>query len=182
MAVVAYVHRVATSPYVVERSIDIDAPLAAVWAAVSDPASYGRWSPEATGARYRGELPLRVGDRFTGHSRVWVPWTAACTVVRVEPERAFAFDASVAGVTVSRWTYEVRPVDGDRGGDLGHTAPTTVVQRWEDLRRGLTGRAIRPAGVFVGRGVDAATRNAVTMTETLRRLKADLEEQAASAP
>ena len=58
------------SPREIVESIDIAAPPSAVWAAVSDPCSYGRWSPEATGATRRsGSGTWAVGDRFTGHNR-----------------------------------------------------------------------------------------------------------------
>ena len=52
---------------------------------------------------------------------------------------------------------------------------TRVTETWDDLRQGITGTAVKPAGIFIGRGLSARDRNAITMAETLRRLKEDLE-------
>lgn len=161
---------VSPAPIRVEQSVVIAAPPALVWSAVSDPTAYGRWSPEATGARVRGRGrdagPLRVGDVFTGRNRVWLPWATRCEVVAVDEERRFAYDASMAGLPIARWSFELQPrPDGATG----------VTQVWEDHRTGARGAVMRPAGLVVGRGLDASRRNEATMRETLRRLKNDLE-------
>ena len=147
--------------------IDVDVPVSEVFAAVSDPRNYGRWSPEASGADLPTANPLRTGDRFTGHSRLWVPWNGHCTVVDVVPEQRFSFEVRVLGVRAARWTYETRAT----------ATGTHVTEIWDDLRTGVTGTLIKPSGLLVGRGISARKRNAVTMAETLRRLKSDLESQ-----
>lgn len=155
------------SPREVVASVDIAATPAAVWAAVSDPCSYGRWSPEAKGAvRRSGSGPWSVGDRFIGRNRKWVPWSTQCRVVAARTERVFAFDVDLGPFPIARWSYELEALPD--GG-------TRVTERWTDRRDGLRGRVVKPAGLAVGRGYDAAERNRVTMQATLDALKAGLE-------
>ena len=155
------------APQEIVVTAHIAAPPAAVWAAVSDPESYGRWSPESTGARRRsGVGPWAVGDRFTGRNRVWVPWTTSCRIAAAHTERRFAFDVDLGPFPIARWSYELEPLTD--GG-------TRVTERWTDRRHGILGRIARPAGLAVGRGYDAATRNRLTMQATLDALKSDLE-------
>jgi len=154
------------APHEVVESVVVRAPIDGVWAAVSDPCGYGRWSPEALGAvRRSGSGPWAVGDTFTGRNKVWVPWTTQCRVVASDPEREFAFEVALGPVMLARWAYELREVAGG----------TEVTERWTDRRDGPVGSVVRPIGVFVGRGVNAAERNRVTMRATLDALWADLE-------
>ena len=154
------------APVRVSHSIEVNAPIEVVFEAISDPRQYSRWSPESNGAHLPHVPPLHVGDSFTGANQLWIPWTGDCTVVAVDPLKRFSFDVKVLHVTVSRWTYETTATDS--GG-------TVVTETWDDLRgSGFSGRAIRPAGIFVGRGINAAARNSVTMQETLKKLAADL--------
>ncbi|MEI8081978.1 MAG: SRPBCC family protein, partial [Actinomycetes bacterium] len=88
----------------VSLNVDIAVPVSVAYAAVSDPRKYGRWSPEATGAQLPSGGLLKVGDRFTGRSRVWVQWSGNCIVVAAEPDKRFAFEVSIAGIRVSGWT------------------------------------------------------------------------------
>ena len=155
------------SPREVVETVAIDAAPPAVWAAVSDPCGYGRWSPEATGAiRRSGSGPWAVGDRFTGRNRAWVPWTTQCRVVAARTDRRFAFDVDLGPFPIARWSFELEPLD---------TGGTRVTQRWTDRRVGVLGTIAKPAGLAVGRGYDAATRNRITMRATLDALKRDLE-------
>jgi hypothetical protein len=155
-----------SSPDVIEQ-VDIAASPADVWCAVSDPTAYGRWSPEATGAvRRTGAGAFAVGDRFTGRNRLALPWTTRCRVVAAQIEQRFAFDVAFGPVPIARWSYELVPLP--EGG-------TRVTERWTDRREGILGAVVRPAGLLVGRGYDAAERNRATMRETLSNLKADLE-------
>jgi uncharacterized protein YndB with AHSA1/START domain len=151
----------------VTESIQVDVEPSVVWAAVSDPASYARWSPEAVGVRRRGagSGPWTVGDRFTGINRTMVTWVTQCRVVVAEPDSEFAFEADFGPLPVSRWAYELA---ADAGG-------TRVTERWTDRRTGLAGFVMRPAGWMVGRGADAARHNRRTMRATLEAMKAELE-------
>ena len=154
-------------PDVVER-IDIAAPPAVVWSAVSDPSQYGRWSPEATGARRRGKAngPWSLGDRFFGTNRHWVPWATNCRVAAAVPLEEFAFDVDLGPFPLSRWAYELSPLPD--GG-------TRLAERWTDRRVGWMGTLVKPTGLLVGRGMDAAGRNRETMRATLAAIKSDVE-------
>ncbi|MFM7598060.1 MAG: SRPBCC family protein [Actinomycetota bacterium] len=155
------------SPYEVVEIVTIDAPPAVVWAAVSDPCGYGRWSPEATGAtRNSGTGAWAVGDRFTGLNKARLSWRTQCRVVAAQSERRFAFDVNVGPFPLAQWAFELEALPDGR---------TRVTQRWTDRRDGVLGALVKPAGLPVGRGYDAATRNRQTMRATLDALKADLE-------
>lgn len=152
----------------VTESIAVDAPAAVVWPLVSDPANYARWSPEATGVRRRrGSGAWRVGDVFVGSNKAWLRWSTTCTVTAADAERGkFAFDVDFARVPVARWGYTV--TDAEAGGCV-------VTETWLDRRSGVVGALIKPSGVFIGRRLDAATRNRQTMKATLAALKAEAE-------
>lgn len=155
------------SPREVSTSIDIDAPVAAVWAAVSDPQEYKRWSPESTGAiRKTGTGPWAVGDRFTGSNSASVKWSTQCRVTAAVQDRRFAFDVRIGPIPIARWAYELESLPG---------GTTRVTERWTDRRDGILGAIVKPAGLLVGRGYDAAAHNLATMRATLQSLKADLE-------
>ena len=157
------------SPHEIAEIVAIAVPPPVVWAAVSNPADYGRWSPEATGATRRSpepSSPWAVGDRFTGHNRARFSWRTQCRVVAAQTDRRYAFDVNVGPFPIARWSFELTPLPD--GG-------TRVTQRWTDRRDGILGTLVKPAGIPVGRGYDAATRNRITMRATLDALKADLE-------
>lgn len=136
-----------------------------VWALVSDPANYARWSRQVTGLhRLRGSGAWSPGDSWIGTNRLRLPWATRCTVVRADAEWLFAFTADAGPFPISLWSYELSPV---RGG-------TEVTERWVDQRFGV-GRVVRLAGPIVGRGRDAASHNLSTMRQTLDALKAEAE-------
>ena len=155
------------SPHEVVEVVTIAAPPSAVWAAVSDPCGYGRWSPEATGAqRTSGDGAWAVGDRFTGLNKARLSWRTQCRVVVAQTERRFAFDVNVGPLPIARWAFELEELPDGR---------TFVTQRWTDRRDGVLGALAKPAGIPVGRGYNAANRNRQTMRATLDALKAELE-------
>ncbi len=151
----------------VSEAIVVDADINVVWELVSDPTNYPRWSPEANGVRRRsGTGRWQVGDVFTGSNRIWLPWSTTCRVVQASPPEAFAFDVTFSVLPVARWSYELAP---------NSTGGTLVTERWEDHRTGIRGAIVKPSGLLVGRGRDAAIRNRATMRATLAHLKAEAE-------
>lgn len=150
----------------VTSQIRIEAPIDAVWAMVSTPDNYPRWSPEATAIRrISGEGPYRVGDKFAGSNRIWLPWTTLCTVTEVEPHVRFAFLASFAGASIAEWGYSLRETEGG----------CVVTETWDDRRHVVSKVALVPLSVTLGRGRDAASHNRRGMAATLAALKADAE-------
>jgi len=147
----------------VSEQIVIQAPPAAVYAAVSDVKGMARWSPECFAVWKRPN-----GRRFVGWNRRGpFVWFTSCRVTTDEPGAEFAFDVTTFGMPVSRWGYRFTP-SGEG---------TLVTEYWIDRRnRGayVLGR------VFTGKVVhDRPAANRDGMRLTLARLKADLEQAAA---
>ena len=151
----------------VEESVEVQAPAALVWALVSDPMNYPMWSPEATATRRtRGSGVWSVGDTFRGANKARLPWTTMCTVVEADFHTGFSFRVNVGPFPVAHWGYRVEP--------LGTTS-SRVTETWHDARTGLRGALMKPSGLLVGRGWDAASWNRRTMRATLLALKAHAE-------
>jgi hypothetical protein len=129
----------------VVEQVDIDAPRERVWAAVSDPAAYRRWSPESTGMRRldgeRGE-PWTVGQRFVGSPG------GRCGISRIVTTR------TPGGLTVDFALPRPRA-------SAGGAARRAGAERWRDAR-GCGGAVMRPAGLLVG---GAPARNRATMRD-----------------
>ncbi|MGV1086448.1 MAG: SRPBCC family protein [Mycobacterium sp.] len=147
----------------ISESIDVNISAAEAYRLVSDPRNYGRWSPEATGASFTGDFPLAEGSRFTGQNKLWLPWTGACQVVKADGT-TFAFDVKIAGIRISRWSYIVEAAGSG----------ARITERWDDLRTGLLGNLMKPAGMFVGRGTSAEKRNAFNIHATLTAIANDV--------
>ena len=164
----------------VQESITIAAPPAQVYAAVSDVAGIGRFSPEASGATLRGDRSASpaAGTRFIGHNRgraAWQRWSTQCTVTVAEPGRAFGFDVHFLGLPISAWRYDLEPVGPGR-------AATLVTETWVDRRSGLPGSVMVNGGALLTGVRDRAAHNRAGMRQTLERLKAALESAAAEPP
>jgi uncharacterized protein YndB with AHSA1/START domain len=152
-------------PDEVTERITVAVPPAEAYRAVSDVRRMTRWSPEcfATLAwSHRGGKPVR----FVGFNRrgPWV-WFTTCRVVAEEPGREFAFEVTTFGLPVSRWSYQLAPVDGG----------TEVTEHWLDQR----GRGAHTLGrAFTGRVArHRPEANREGMRTTLNRLKRELESQ-----
>ncbi|MHB2023712.1 MAG: SRPBCC family protein [Mycobacteriales bacterium] len=143
----------------VEVSVQVAAEPARVWELVGDPARMGQWSPEC----YRvdwidGASGPAVGARFHGHNRLgWRKWTTTGQIVTYESGRALAFDVSLFGRPVARWSYLVEP-DGSQ---------TRLTEKFLD-RRDKIFRLLGPAA----RGVsDTEKHNRAGMLATLERIR-----------
>lgn len=76
-----------------ERSITIAAPPAAVWDAVGDVRRMPEWSPQVASVRLRSpDDGVHLGTRFTNRNHLGeLQWVTHGEVVRHEPGRAIAF-------------------------------------------------------------------------------------------
>lgn len=146
-------------------SLDIAVSPERVYAAVSDVARMGQWSPEATGAKVR-KATLKRGDRFVGQNKSGLlRWETVCTVTEAEAGVAFAFDVDAVGMSISHWRYEFHRTE--RG--------THVVESWWDRRGGIRGTLIRIGGAIALRSFNRSEHNRSSMEITLARLKQELE-------
>lgn len=126
---------------VVSRSIDIDAPVSAVWAVLSDVERWPEWTASMTSIRRTGTGPLTVGERVVV-TQPRLP-TVTYTMTAVDDGREFTW---AAGNAVSRGVGEhvLHPrVGGGCTATLrvvqhGYAAPLVAV-----LLRGIAHRYVR---------------------------------------
>lgn len=151
-----------TEPLTGSASITIDRPVNEVFAAVSDIARMGEWSPECVECRWaEGVDAPGVGAAFSGDNVVKAGpltlkrWTTSSEVTGYEPDALFEFVAE--GYTT--WRYEFEARDGS----------TVVTESFSFAP---------PEGVqkFLYETVMRRSKNMVKgMDATLRRLKVVLE-------
>ncbi|CAM3684157.1 SRPBCC family protein [Tsukamurella ocularis] len=93
-----------------ERTITIAAPPAAVWEAVGDVRRMPEWSPQVVSVRLRApEDDIRLGSRFTNLNRLGeLEWVTHGEIVRHEPERDLAFRIAENYVV---WSFALTPDD-----------------------------------------------------------------------
>ena len=90
-----------------QAQIDINAPVAKVWALVSDLNRMPQWSPQCRLMKSLG--PLRQGTRTINlNRRKFLVWPTTSTITEVIPEKKMAFRVN-ANNTV--WSYELEPTD-----------------------------------------------------------------------
>lgn len=153
---------------VVSESVEIAAPVSAVYEAVSDVSRTPEWSPEVVRVRVRGggAGPASVGTRFSGQNRTGTnrPWSTQCTVVVARRDEEFAFRVRAAGVfPIATWRFTFTPSADGRS--------TTVTESTVDLR----GWTMLRLGTFLSGVPDRDTHNRRNIRTTLERLKKHLE-------
>jgi uncharacterized protein YndB with AHSA1/START domain len=90
-----------------QAQIDIDAPVAKVWALVSDLSRMPQWSPQCRLMKALGQL--RQGTRTINlNRRNKMYWPTTCVVTEVIPEKKMAFQVNQNGTI---WSYELEPTD-----------------------------------------------------------------------
>lgn len=101
-----------TQPLPITADIEIDAPVEAVWAVVSDVRRMPEFSPELRRVVMLGRK-RGLGAQLVGiNRRKAVVWPTRSKVVRWEPGRAVAWRTIESGAT---WVYELEPLgEGDR--------------------------------------------------------------------
>lgn len=146
-----------------EISRDIAAPPELVYAAISDVRRMGEWSEECRSCEWNeGYDGAVIGATFDGHNRYGDrEWTTQGKVIEADPGRAFAFECSMYDFHYSTWGYRIEP-----------TASGCRVTEWsEDLRPDFAIElSVKISGV-----TDRAERNRQTMSGTLERLAAAVE-------
>lgn len=134
-----------TRPAPLEVSVSrlIEAPTEAVYDLISDVTRMGEFSPENTGATWKGDATAaQVGARFKGTNRLgWLTWSTTPTITAAERGRRFAF--RVPGRSGASWTYEFEPTgSGVRVTEsMRQEHPTPLPIRFLQRRVGVTDRA-----------------------------------------
>ena len=109
-------------------SIDIAAPLDAVWDLVSDVTRVGEWSVECRSAEWlAGATGPVAGARFRGRNRRNAAlWTRTCEVLAVDPPNRFVWRTLPTRLLPdsTQWTLEL----ADSGGHTWLTECMQVVQ------------------------------------------------------
>ncbi|MDR3650720.1 MAG: SRPBCC family protein [Acidimicrobiales bacterium] len=146
-----------------EVSLDIGAPPAEVYAAISDVTRMGEWSEECYACEWHEGFdgPV-VGATFDGHNRHGDhEWTTQGKVIEADPGRAFAFECSMMDFHYSTWGYRIEPTE----------VGCTVTEWSEDLRP----ESVLEFSQQVSGVADRTGRNRQTMSLTLDRLALALE-------
>ena len=127
---------------------------------VSDVTRMSEWSPENTGAAWRGGATgPAVGARFRGKNRIGFRfWSTTCTVTAADPAKLFSFDVKYGPIAVSSWSYTFEPEDGG----------CHVTEHWADRRSKFFAKA---SGVVMG-VPDRSVHNRKQMEATLDALAA----------
>jgi uncharacterized protein YndB with AHSA1/START domain len=145
----------------IDGTIDIAAPPAAVWAIVSDLKRMGEWSPQCRKMYVFGG-PVKLGTRtlnINGQGKL--RWPTNAKVVAFEPERTLAFRIVENGTV---WTYELEPTPtGTRLTEI-RKAPSGVSK----LSNFLTDKVLGGTDDF-----EAALGTGIR--RTLERIKAEAE-------
>lgn len=146
---------------VIEGSIDIDAPPAAVWAIVSDLKRMGEWSPQCTRMIVFGGEVKKGARTFNVNKQGWKRWPTNAKVVHFEPERKLAFRVVE---NRSIWTYELEP-----------TATGTRLTESRKIPDGITKVSKVLTNAVLGGTPSFEAGLATGIRRTLERIKAEAE-------
>jgi uncharacterized protein YndB with AHSA1/START domain len=143
-----------------QAQIDIDAPVAKVWALVSDLSRMPQWSPQCRVMKALG--PVRQGTttiNFNRRGRMY--WPTTSTVTEVIPEKKLAFRIPINRTI---WSYELEP-----------TETGTRLTETRHAENGTTAFSNMSVNALMG-GVPSFERELVEgMNATLSRIKAAAE-------
>ena len=145
---------------VLKAEIEINAPVAKVWALVSDPRRMPQWSPQCRIMKALG--PIRPGTRTVNlNRRGLLFWPTTSVITEVVPERKFAFRIPI---NTSVWSYELEP-----------TATGTRLIETRHAENGVTAVSTAVTKAALG-GVDNFERELLEgMNAGLARIKAAAE-------
>jgi hypothetical protein len=142
---------------------DIAAAPDVVWTLISDVTRMGEWSPEATGAIWKGGASgPTLGAKFTGtNANGKKSWKTDCEIIACDPGREFGFRVTAVGLKVATWDYRIEPTE----------AGCRVTETWTDDRGGFA----KFAGRFASGVAERDEHNRSTMEQTLAALKTAAE-------
>lgn len=145
---------------ILKAEIEINAPVARVWALVSDPSRMPQWSPQCRIMKALG--PIRPGTRTINLNRRGpLFWPTTSVITEVVPERKFAFRIPI---NTSVWTYELEP-----------TATGTRLIETRHAENGVSAVSTAVTKAALG-GVDSFERELLEgMNQGLARIKAAAE-------
>ncbi len=123
----------------VEREIEIDAPVDAVWRVVSDVTRIPEWSPVCHRCEWLdGATAPAVGARFRGHNKLnGARWSRECEITAAEPGTVFAFSTTFKGQESTRWRYRLEPTGS--GTRVREAYEVVMIPRWVRAMRRLPG-------------------------------------------
>ena len=145
---------------ILKAEIEINAPVAKVWALVSDPSRMPQWSPQCRVMKALG--PIKPGTRTVNlNRRGMLFWPTTSVITEVIPERKFAFRIPI-NTTV--WSYELEP-----------TATGTRLIETRHAENGVTAVSKAATNAALG-GMENFERELVEgMNQSLARIKAAAE-------
>lgn len=153
---------VETVQSLIEESIEIAAPPAAVWALITDMPRMASWSPQVVKTIVRGG-PVGLGTRTINVNRNGVLfWPTRAKVIRFEPHTEFAFRVKDNG---SIWSFSLAP-SGDG---------TLLTERREVTEQGLTQVSLMLTRHVLGGQSKFSSMLRAGIRQTLERIKADAE-------
>lgn len=96
-----------SQPTTAEASIEIAAPVDAVYELIADVTRMGEWSPECVACEWLDD-PGQVGSTFRGRNRRGLArWSTVARVLTAERPRTFSFATLYRGQVATRWTYQL---------------------------------------------------------------------------
>ncbi len=146
-----------------ERSVEIAAPVAVVWDLVSDVRRMSDWSPQVTSTRLRsGFETCELGAQFTNRNKLGeLEWTTHGEVIRFEVEREIAFRVE------ENWAVWSLSLDAGSEG--------TVLTQRRETPDGISELSHELTDGFMG-GQDAFTETLLDgMRETLEAIRTAAE-------
>jgi hypothetical protein len=134
---------------VADFSVEIDAPIEAVWAVMIDFARYREWNPFVVAITPRAPGPSRVGSALTLDVR-WADGGAVSTVEVVTRLDAPAAGSATMEYRYTGWLPRLCLVRGSRVQTLAQAAAGRTVYRSVEEFGGLLARAVPLAKVQDG--------------------------------
>ncbi len=146
-----------------EKTIEIAAPVAVVWDLVSDVRRMSEWSPQVTSTRLRaGFETCELGAEFTNRNKLGdLEWTTHAEIVRFEVEREIAFRVEENWAV---WSFSLTPAGEGTELTQRRETPDGISELSHELTDGFMG------------GQDTFTTTLLEgMSETLEQIKAAAE-------